>query len=139
MSNQQPQQQSLYSLQMLREQALNPQVDPREILAALLPHLEGMESIQQQLADAQAQTHAQAQAQSQSQAHNQPIHEAVQAMASMQQTYSHYHQQSQKILNTLSHHHHMSCLMTPSSCLHIQTSSVDHAQTPSLPPMFATV
>jgi hypothetical protein len=106
MSNQQPQQQSLYSLQMLREQALNPQVDPREILAALLPHLEGMESIQQQLADAQAQTHAQAQAQSQSQAHNQPIHEAVQAMASMQQTYSHYHQQSQEILNTLSRRHH---------------------------------
>jgi hypothetical protein len=92
MANQQP----VYTLQSIREQAANPSVDPRDILSALMPHLEGMESLQQQLQEAQVQN-------AQATANGQPLQETVHTLAQVQQSFGHYQQQSNEILATLAH------------------------------------
>lgn len=92
MENQQ--QQPIYSLRTLAEQAQVPGVDPREIIAHLMPHLEAMEAVQQQVLELRA--HAQ------SRSNETPLNESLRAMVDAQQSFQKYQAQANEILTALS-------------------------------------
>lgn len=95
MTNSSSQQQPLYSLHTLRQEAANPHANPQQVLEALLPYLDGMETLQQQLADAQAMN-------AQASARGQPLQETINVLTQLQQSSTHYMQQTSEILATLS-------------------------------------
>jgi len=87
------QQQSFFSLHNLAEQAQNPNVDPREVIVHMMPYLEAMDGMQQQVNELRATA--------QNRGDDHTLAEAIHAFTETQQTFQEYHIKTQEILNNL--------------------------------------
>ncbi len=100
--------QELYTLRALAEQAQNPNADVQQIMQHLHANMEAMSNMQQQLGSLQATVHEQAQHQDSSTPNSSPITSltaAIQAMAAQQheqqQIHQRYQHDLQQVLNGL--------------------------------------